>query len=201
MTTLFKPIFKTAMAIVAVAVLFTACDKENASPLKMDGQARILTCDTTQYTYASKTSAPAGPWASLYLDVTNGDTSSTYVSGASLLELTSNVNSTLNPIASVSTLRYLNSTKSICDLDLTDWSNATDTASLGQTSTNTPPYNGYFFYPMSASASAVPNFYVFVEEIATGDIWAIKYRVIRGIVVTPSPLRIKGEYDVTVRKL
>lgn len=201
---MFKPIFKTAMAIAAVAVLFTACKKDGESSLKPNGQAKVLTCDTLQYTIKTDTVAPAGPWPTIYLDVATGAYATSSL-GTETVTLTSNVNSTINEIPTVSTIRYLNSDSAICDLTEDDWDIAIPEASIGQDMNGSAPYDGYFDYPpvtppAQPVATPVPNFYILVNDGT--NIYAIKYRAIRGSVVTPPPsLTIKGEYDLTVRKI
>lgn len=203
MKTILKPISKAAMAVIAIAVFFSACKKEteNESLLRAQMQASVLSCDTLQYTYISDTAAPTGTFDPIYLNVATGAQSYSPFLAATVM-LNANVNSTINLISGVSTIKYLNSSTAICDLTVSDWNNATDTTSLGKNTNGSAPWNGYFHYPFPPDPSVVPDFYVLVQRTSTGDIYAIKYREILGHQVTNPPnLTVSGAYKVTVRKI
>ena len=202
MKTKFRSILNAAVAVTAVALIMSSCKKENeaGSPLKVQGVASVLACDTTQYTISSSTANPAGgTFAPIYLNAATG-AQSTSSFGAATLLLDGNTNSTVKPISGSSTIRLLNSTSAICDLTAADWTAAgSNLASVGENTAGFPA-NGYFYYPSPGNPTAVSDVYVLVNDGT--DIIAVKYRDIRGYVVTPWPgLTVRGEYDVTVRKI
>ena len=172
---------KSFLVVALFALAFTSCKKdrdiETSTPLSLQGAKAAVAsvADTLIGNYGNPSAGPF-TYGTVYADIITGAQDNDGDIDYHLLFSGFN-NSTINP-ASGYTLKFLNSTKSLSAIGVSDFNNATPIPSLGLNFTSdaantTQTATGWLNYGTGGKVAAVKNFIIFVSD---GDtIYALKF--------------------------
>lgn len=187
MKTNFKNISKATIAIVVIALAFTACKKDSnnsVSPLSATKQTASVPSYTNRLLYGNwgSPTPPPGDYKTRYFNLATGAQDSTGTSGPYHLTFTSTNNLLMKPYGPTDTLRYLN-TSNYSTLKLADYYSATvvsRSVGLGLNSTTdslntTKAANGWLNYDLTTHVvHYTHNVVLFLRDHTTGTIYAFR---------------------------